>query len=31
MIKSGFADVLATGDVSLLDALTEAVNAKIAE
>ena len=31
MIKSGFADVLATGDVGLLDALTEAVNAKIAE
>ena len=31
MIKSGFADVLATGDADLLDGLTEAVNAKIAE
>lgn len=31
MIKSGFADVLATGDADLLDGLTDAVNAKIAE
>ena len=31
MIKSGFADVLATGNVDLLDDLTASVNAKLAE